>query len=62
MTTVSDHATTDQWDSATEQAAPTYADETVERYETDEGVVFFDAENPLAWLEAATALSLREQV
>jgi hypothetical protein len=36
--------------------------ETVESYETDEGVVFYDAENPLAWVEASAALPLSELV
>lgn len=32
----------------------------VEAYETDGNVVLFDAENPLAWLEAGSAVSLHE--
>jgi hypothetical protein len=36
--------------------------DSVEAYETEEGVVFYDAENPLAWLETSKTLSLREQV
>lgn len=32
----------------------------VEAYETDGNVVLFDAENPLAWLEAGSAVSLQE--
>jgi len=35
--------------------------ETVEAYETDDGVVLYDAENPLAWVEATESLTLREQ-
>ncbi len=34
--------------------------ETVESYETDDGVVFYDAENPLAWVETTRTLSLEE--
>jgi hypothetical protein len=34
--------------------------ETIERYETDGGVVFFDAENPLAWVLATRAVRLSE--
>jgi hypothetical protein len=51
----------DPWTSATAGAtgAPTGV-ETVESYETDDGVVFFDAENPLAWVEAAGALALHD--
>ncbi len=33
---------------------------TIESYETEEGVVFYDAENPLAWVEATRTLSLEE--
>lgn len=32
----------------------------VEVYETDGNVVFFDAENPLAWLEAGSTVTLHE--
>ena len=32
----------------------------VEHYETDSGIVFFDAENPLAWLEAGAAIPLQD--
>lgn len=35
--------------------------ETIEAYETDEGVVLYDARNPLAWLKATHALELRDQ-
>ncbi|RQG91970.1 DUF7331 family protein [Natrarchaeobius chitinivorans] len=33
---------------------------TIESYETDDGVVFYDAENPLAWMEASRPLALDE--
>ncbi|MFC6717518.1 hypothetical protein ACFQGT_04465 [Natrialbaceae archaeon GCM10025810] len=33
---------------------------TIESYETDDGVVFYDAENPLAWVETTRPLSLEE--
>lgn len=62
MTTVSDHAATGQWDSATSQAVQQRGAETIERYETENGVVFFDAHNPLAWVEAAETLSLDENL
>jgi len=39
----------------------TDAYESIEAYETDDGVVFYDAENPLAWMEAGETVSLREQ-
>ncbi len=33
---------------------------TIEAYETDEGVVFYDAENPLAWVETTRTFSLND--
>ncbi|MDJ1430668.1 hypothetical protein [Halostagnicola sp. A-GB9-2] len=36
--------------------------ETIESYETDDGVVFYDAENPLAWVETTQTLPLKEIV
>jgi len=33
----------------------------IETYQTNDGVVFYDAENPLAWLEANETCSLRER-
>ncbi|AFZ71817.1 DUF7331 family protein [Natronobacterium gregoryi] len=33
---------------------------TIESYETDDGVVFYDAENPLAWMETSRTLVLEE--
>lgn len=32
--------------------------ESVEAYDTEDGVVFYDARNPLAWLKSNYALSL----
>lgn len=37
---------------------PTTEIEFVETYETDEGVVFYNVDNPLAWLESSETLSL----
>jgi hypothetical protein len=39
---------------------PETAELTVEAYETDEGVVFYDAAEPTAWLQAVDAVSLEE--
>lgn len=49
-------------DSTDERPEPVVADavETTESYETEEGVVFYDAENPLAWLQAETVVNLDE--
>lgn len=41
-------------------AAPETAALTVEAYETDAGVVFYDAVEPTAWLQAERALPLDE--
>ncbi len=35
---------------------------TIEAYETDEVTVFYDAENPLAWMETSRTLLLEELV
>jgi hypothetical protein len=32
----------------------------VEAYEVDDGVVLFDAQNPLAWVEASVAVRLAD--
>jgi hypothetical protein len=31
-------------------------------YETGDGVVFYDSENPLAWVQSATTVHLEEMV
>ncbi|RLM59891.1 hypothetical protein DVK02_02065 [Halobellus sp. Atlit-31R] len=46
-------------------AAPARVDEAnglddVESYEVADGIVFYDPQNPLAWVEASTAVSLTE--
>ncbi|RQG90371.1 hypothetical protein EA462_08915 [Natrarchaeobius halalkaliphilus] len=33
---------------------------TIETYEIDDGVVFYDAENPLAWVETSETIPLAE--
>ncbi|UPM44160.1 DUF7331 family protein [Halocatena salina] len=35
---------------------------TTEAYETEEGVVFYDADNPLAWIQACSAIRLDDAV
>jgi hypothetical protein len=57
-----DHDTKAEADSAEERPEPVVADaiESTESYETDEGVVFYDAENPLAWVQAGKVLDLEE--
>lgn len=35
--------------------------DSIEAYETEDGIVFYDAQNPLAWLKAPRTLTLEEQ-
>lgn len=46
-----------EWDSPESEAD---AVATTEAYETDSGVVLYNAENPLAWIQADNARVLRE--
>lgn len=39
-------------------AVPTASDGDVETYETDDGVVLYDAGNPLAWIESRAPVRL----
>ena len=48
-------------DVRSEPALPA-AVETTETYKTDDGTVFYDADNPLAWLQTDSAVTLTEQV
>ena len=41
---------------------PSETDAPIEAYETEDGVVFYDADNPLAWLKAGRPLTLKEYV
>jgi hypothetical protein len=56
---MSDHAETDA-ERGIDRSHPTEETgaETVEAYDTDDGVVFYDAENPLAWLQATHSARL----
>jgi hypothetical protein len=49
-------------DSAAEKRTPDVSEavETVEAYETDDGVVLYDAENPLAWVQADGAVEIED--
>ena len=58
---MSDHGSSERWDSPDgERPEPGVPDgvDTVERYDVDDGVVFYDSENPLAWVEATQAIQL----
>lgn len=61
---MSDHANDKQWDSAGAAASEAQADGvgTIESYDTDDGVVFYDSENPLAWVQASATVRLEESV
>ena len=59
---MSDHTDADGWDSTDAERPEQTAVETVEAYDVDDGVVFYDAENPLAWLEARRTFHLSDVV
>ncbi|AHF99094.1 hypothetical protein HALLA_09800 [Halostagnicola larsenii XH-48] len=60
MIEVSTRATDDT--TADEPRSELAGTETIESYEIDDGVVFYDAENPLAWVETSQTLPLKEFV
>lgn len=45
-----------------EERLPTDDVEFVETYDTDDGIVFYDVDNPLAWLESDSVVTLDETV
>lgn len=55
---MSDSVDADRWDSAGDR--PSDGTDTVEAYEVEDGTVFYDAENPLAWVEASNTVRLDE--
>jgi hypothetical protein len=59
---VPDPDATAEQDSADDRPEPVVTDavETTEFYRTEEGVVFYDAKNPLAWMQAAEVVDLTE--
>lgn len=59
---MSEHVDSERWDSADQTRPETGGDVSVESYRTDGGVVFFDAENPLAWLETSATVRLSDHV
>lgn len=63
VTPVDDHAKGERKDNDVPQL-PDGDDpaESIEAYETDEGVVLYDAENPLAWLQSTSAVALGDQL
>jgi len=63
VTHVSDHATTGDEERRNHVPQLPEGEEgpTVESYDTEDGVVLYDADNPLAWLKATNATPLAEQ-
>ncbi|MCT9096147.1 DUF7331 family protein [Haloarchaeobius sp. HME9146] len=55
---LSDHAS--NGDGSTPDQSAADGTESIETYETEDSVVFYDAENPLAWLEATKTFALRD--
>jgi len=61
---MSNHATSGETDSTDELRSEPGLPEAVqstETYQTDEGTVFYDAQNPIAWLQTDSAVSLNER-
>jgi hypothetical protein len=56
---VSTHVTDDATDRSEPSSEPA-GTATIESYETEDGVVFYDAENPLAWVETSQTLPLED--
>ncbi len=44
----------------TELPVPEEPTSSIEAYETEDGVVFYDAENPLGWLKASSTVTLEK--
>ena len=62
MTDVTDHAAgdTNRQNEVPQLPEGTDARDDVESYDTEDGVVFYDAQNPLAWLKATDVVSLSD--
>ncbi len=58
MTDVSTRVNDDDTMDSSELRGDPEGTETIESYETEDGVVFYDAENPLAWVETSQTLAL----
>lgn len=62
---MSNHASSGETDSADEPRSEPRLPEAVEStetYRTDEGTVFYDAQNPIAWVQTDSAVRLSERV
>ncbi|WP_338727968.1 hypothetical protein [Haladaptatus sp. DJG-WS-42] len=59
---MSNHASPRRQPDSADRPEPTVPDgvETTEVYTTEDGIVLYDAENPLAWVQATHAVLLRD--
>jgi hypothetical protein len=62
VTDVSIRANEDEVANRGEPSSEPEGTATIEAYEIEDGVVFYDAENPLAWVETNRTLTLEEFV
>ena len=61
---MTDHANSKRTDRspATQSAGEAHGLDEVESYDIDGGVVFYDPQNPLAWVETTRTITLKEFV
>lgn len=57
---MTEDATTDERSSLPAERTESDARPTVEVYEADDGTVFFDAENPLAWVQSTETVPIEQ--
>lgn len=64
MTDVNDRATGDESRSTdgSDLPEPESSAADIEAYETADGVVLYDAQNPLAWMKASNAVALGDRL
>lgn len=64
MNDVNDRATGDESRSTdgSERPEPDSSEAEIEAYETTDGVVLYDAQNPLAWMKASNAVVLGDRL
>jgi hypothetical protein len=60
---MSHHASSDEMQSEDERTNPEMPEavQATETYQTEEGTVFYDANNPIAWLQAGSTVRLSER-
>lgn len=62
MNDVNDRATGDESRSTDGSDLPETSQADIEAYETADGVVLYDAQNPLAWMKASNAVALGDRL